>query len=161
MVEWLKGKRALLAISAVALVASFAAGRYLAPTKTETVVQTVEVVKEVEKKVIEKGPVRYQKVIVETPGKDKVTTITLQKDPVTITVDRDVVRKETEYVRETVERDAPRLTLGATIGAPVPSLAPSFGGWIQYRFAGPFTAMVQGEGNATGGSVRTGLGITF
>jgi hypothetical protein len=159
--DWLKANRYWLIACGVLAASGYGAGRFAAPTKKEIVLQTVTEFRDVEKKVVQKGPVKYQKVIVEKPGAERVTTITVQKDPVTITVDRDVIKKETEYVRETVEREAPRLTIGATIGAPIPSLTPSFGGWIQYRFAGPFTAMAQGEGNATGGSARVGLGITF
>ena len=161
--EWMKGKRALLAISAVALVASFAAGRFLAPTKTETVIQTVEVIKEVEKRVIEKGPVRYKKVIVETPGAERVTTVTVEKDPVTITVDRDVVRTEKEYIRETVERKAPAVALFGTVGLGFQGgiSPPMYGLGATVRILGPVTIFAQGEAGPGGGSARVGAGLTF
>jgi hypothetical protein len=140
-------------------VAAYGVGRFATPTKVEKVIETVEVVKEVEKKVIEKGPVRYQKVIVEKPGEAKVTTITLQKDPVTITVDHDVERRTTEYVRETVERDAPRLTLGLTGGLSMDGLEPTWGVAANVRILGPLT--IGASYTRAGNTVQGFAGLTF
>jgi hypothetical protein len=165
-ISWLREHPRAAAVGgmALALVAGVAVGRWWAPTKTEVVFQTVTEFRDVERKVIEKGPVRYKKVVVETPGKDTVTTVTVEKDPVTITVDREVEKKTTEYVRETVERDGPRVMVGLTVGAGFNAggiQPPSYGAIVTGRVLGPLTLGVQGEGNALGGSARGIVGLSW
>jgi hypothetical protein len=151
-------------VGVAVVLGAFAAGRFSAPTKTEVVLQTQTEFRDIEKKVIEKGPVRYKKVIVETPGKERVTTVTVDKDPVTITVDREVEKKTTEYVRETVERDAPRVALFATVGIPFSAgglAPPQYGLTATARVLGPISVLAAGSGGAGGGQGTVGVGLAF
>lgn len=160
MFSWIKANKYWLIGAAVCAAAAYSAGRLSGPTRVETIEVEKIVEKEVVKRVTEKGPVRYKKVVVEKPGAERVTTVTVDKDPVVITVDRDVVRDTEKTVEKIVEREGPKLLLGPTLGASFPLSAPSYGGVIGYR-TGPVWWLAQGEGNAQGGSARVGVAWSF
>lgn len=160
MIAWIREHKYWLLGAAVLAATAYSAGRLSGPTRVETIEVEKIVEKEVVKRVTEKGPVRYKKVIVETPGAERVTTVTIDKDPVTITVDRDVVRESEKVVEKIVEREGPKFLLGPSIGASFPLSAPSYGGVIGYR-TGPVWWLAQGEGNAQGGSARVGVAWSF
>jgi hypothetical protein len=166
MMDWLRARPWWFwgGVGVVVVLGAYAFGRWSAPTKTEVVFQTVTEFRDIEKKVIEKGPVRYKKVVVETPGKERVTTVTVEKDPVTITVDREVEKKTTEYVRETVERDRARVAIFGTVGVPFNAggVQPlQFGLAATATVLGPVSVIVAGSGGATGGQVTGGVGLAW
>ena len=166
--------------------ASFGAGRYMAPTKTletervverqvidekytaakvaearttwerEVVDHTRVVTKYVEGKVIERIEYRDR----ETASSGGTVTVRTEY------VDR-IVKVEVEKVVEVtklVERDCPRVTLAATVGAGFRSGAvspPAYGVEALGRVLGPLVVGAGAEGNATGGAARVIAGIQF
>lgn len=133
----------------------------------------VEVIKEVEKIVQVKGPVRTVTKVVErlVPGECGLPPTILhdtetveEEGPVTTTTD--TVKDEEHSLEElgvtatehTVKRDAPRLTLLFTFGSSVTSPSPVYGGALTYRVLGPLTL-----GAAFDSSLRATMaaGLTF
>lgn len=164
-----------LAVVGVLLVAAgYGAGRFAAPTKETVKVETewksrVEYV-EVEKKVEVRGPVRVRERRVEVPGPQGPTVYvdrTEDQGPVTTTTDTGrtgtMEEQGREVVEKTVTRDAPRFGIFGTAAAgfEAGAVTTAVGVAVTYRVAGPFTLMLQGEGGASGGSARVGVGLTF
>jgi hypothetical protein len=166
----------------IALAASFALGRWAAPTKVTVKEKVVErlVVDEkemarrlsearitwekdvqdhtrIETRYVEGKPVvkiEYRDRDTHSEGTKVVTKIEYV-DREKIVFQEKVVEKE-----KVVERDCPRLTLGASAGYASNLTA---GGWATYRFAGPVAAFAAGEKviGAPEGSFRAGFGINF
>lgn len=165
---WALGAGALAA-------ASFGAGRYSAPTRVETrevtKVETVEVVKWQDRETKVEGPVRVVERRVEVPG-PQGPTVTVEKvverEKVVTVHDSqgtDMAAAASEKVVERlVERDAPRWTVGGTIGAGMASGAlqpPSYGALVGYRLLGPLGLLAQAEGGPGGFSGRLGVTLQF
>jgi hypothetical protein len=114
----------------------------------------VEVIKEVEKRVEVKGPVRVvtrtvERVVPGACGEPPTilhdTEVVEEEGPVTITTD---TTKDEHHELESlgvtatehiVKHDAPRLTLLFTFGTSVTTPAPVYGGALTYRVLGPLT----------------------
>jgi hypothetical protein len=151
--------------AALALVGAFGAGRYAAPTKVEVreVEKVVEVVKWRDREVITKGPVTVVTKTRTVPGPAgptiEVEKVVIREKVVTVhTQGVDTVTETEKVVEKLVERDAPRLTLGATIGW---AGVPTYGAYAGVRILGPLSLMAQGEGGAGVWSARVGAGLTF
>ena len=173
--RWFKGGAA-----AVCLAGAFGAGRYAAPTKVEERERIVERLV-VDEKTIEArvaaAKVTWEKDIIDhtrvetryVEGKPSVRIEYRDRDThsegtkvetKTVYVDREV-KVEVEKVVEKeriVTRDAPRLTLGATVGW---AGTPTYGAFAGVRILGPLTLLAQGEGGAGVWSARAGVGLTF
>ena len=166
----------------IALAASFALGRWAAPTKVTVKEKVVErlvvdekvveerlaaaklvwskdvadhtrvVTKYLEGKVVER--VEYRDRDTHSEGTKVVTKIEY--------VDREKIVFQEKMVEKekVVERDCPRLTLGASAGWDSSITA---GGWATYRFAGPVVGFAAGEKviGEPEGSFRAGFGINF
>jgi hypothetical protein len=182
MISWLREHPRVAAGGAcvVALAAGVGIGRYAAPTKVETRERVVEVYKADEKAVARavsdarstwerevKDNTRIVtkyvegKVVERVEYRDRDTTSSGGKvETETVEVVREV---KVEVVREVekeriVTRDAPRLTLGATVGY---AGVPTYGGFATVRILGPLTLLGQGEGGVGVWSARVGAGISF
>ena len=172
-VTWLRARPwwvwALVAVAA--LVASFGAGRFMAPTKVEVreVTKTVEVVKWRDREVVTQGPVRVVTRTKTVPGPAgptvEVEKIVEREKVVTVhTQGADTVTTNEVVKEKIVERDAPRITLAATVGAGFSSsglTAPAYGLLAMGRIAGPLVIGAQAEGNLQGGSARALIGLQF
>jgi hypothetical protein len=173
--SWVKAHPRATAVAAgvatALLLGSYGAGRFMAPTKVETreVVKTVEVVKWRDREVVTKGPVKVVTRTVTVPGPEGPTVtvdrVVEREKVVTVhTQGADTVTTNEKIVEKLVERDAPRVTLAATIGAGFSSegvTAPAYGVLALGRVAGPFVVGAQAEGNLSGGSARVIAGVTF
>jgi hypothetical protein len=160
------------AATGVALgIAGYGAGRFAAPTKVETreVERVVEVVKWRDRETVVEGPVRVVTKTVTVPGPEGAT-ITVEKivekeRVVTVhTQGADVTTETERVVEKLVERDAPRVTLAATVGAGFSAAgvtAPSYGVLALGRVLGPLVVGAQAEGNLQAGSARWIVGLTF
>ena len=152
----------------------YGTGRFAGPTKVETkdriVYETKTEWRTVETKT--EGPVRIEERWVELPpvvqpvgcppcpGGTEHTRIEFRDPVVTVSASEGASASSGSRETERVEtRDAPRLTLGATVG--LVDLRPTYGGFLTYRFAGPFVLLGQGEGGAGTWSARAGIGINF
>jgi hypothetical protein len=178
--NWLKAHWIWVVTGCVAMVGSFGAGRYSAPTKEEwrsvVSIQTneVEVEKVVERIVEVKGPIRtvtrtVERVVPsECAGVPPVilhdTETIVDSGPTTTTTDtaRDERRKlESTGVtatEHTVTRDAPRLTILGTFGTSVTDPHPVYGGQIMVRVLGPLTV---GAGFDSSLRATVAAGLTF
>jgi hypothetical protein len=167
MISWLREHPRVAAGGAcvVALAAGVGVGRYSAPTKVETreVERVVEVVRWRDREVVTKGPVKVVTRTVTTPGPQgpTVTVDRIVEQEKVVTVHTQGLDTTTEVERLTekvVTRDAPRLTLGATVGY---AGVPTYGGFATIRILGPLTLLGQGEGGVGVWSARAGVGISF
>ena len=178
---WLRDRRAWVVLGGVGLgVAGYGAGRYAAPTKVEERERVVERLV-VDEKTVE-ARVAAAKVTWEKDIQDHSETRVIYKDGKVVERivyrDRDthsegtkVEVKTVEVVREVkvevlreverekiVTRDAPRLTIGATVGW---AGVPTYGAFAGVRILGPLTLLAQGEGGAGVWSARAGVGLQF
>jgi hypothetical protein len=172
--------------AALALIGAFGAGRYMAPTKVEERTREVVVYKTDERavaKAVSDARTTWEK---EVRDNTRIVTKYVEGKPVERVEYRDrdttssggkverqvvevVVEKKVEVIKEVevekiVTRDAPRLTLAATVGAGFSTTgitAPSYGVLALGRVAGPLVVGAQAEGNLQGGSARVIAGITF
>jgi hypothetical protein len=181
MISWLRAHPWWTAAGSgvVAFCAGVGTGYYTLPAeevwRSVVSIQTkeVEVIKEVEKRVEVKGPVRTVTKIVEriVPGSCGAPPTILhdtetveEEGPVVTTVDtakderHDLENLGVTATEHTVKREAPRLTLLFTFGTSVTTPAPVYGGAIMYRVLGPLTL-----GAAFDSSLRATLagGVTF
>ena len=177
MMSWLREhpRWAMACGAAGALAVGFGAGRYSAPTKVETreVVKTeqVEVVRWQDRVVVEKGPVREVTKTVTVPGPQGPTVTVervVEREKVVTVKDSqgtDMAAAASEKVVERlVERDAPRWTVGATVGTGWQGgviQPPAFGALLGYRLLGPLGLVLQGEWGVGGVSGRLGLTVQF
>ena len=188
--EWMKAnpKKAIIiaAVFVGLLLAAFGAGRFLSPTK---VIETVKVVERlvVDEKVIEQR-IASAKTEWEKQVQDHTKVVTkyvegkvierIEYRDREITSSGGTVQTKVEYVdrekivyqekvvekEKIVERDCPRVTLAATVGAGFSAgvvSSPSYGMEATGRVLGPMVVGAGAEGNATGGSARVLVGITF
>ena len=165
---------------ALALVAGVGIGRYTQPTKVvekERIVERQVVDEKAVAKAVSEARTTWEKEVVDhtrvvtkyLEGKvverveyrDRDTTSSggkVQTQTVTIEVEKRVeVVKEVEK-EKIVTRDAPRLTLGTTIGW---AGVPTYGASACVRILGPLSLLAQGEGGAGTWSARAGVGLTF
>lgn len=170
--DWLREHPRVAGVVAVvgALVAGFGAGRLAAPTKVEEkeriVFQTVTEFRTIESTSKTEGPMKKSghTVVEALPGGGRRTTTdwVLERGPTVTLTNTDTSGKQVETKIEEREkivlRDAPRLTLGTTVGW---SGVPTYGGWASVRVLGPLTLMAQGEAGAGTWSARGGVGLSF
>lgn len=177
MIAWVTTNKWWLVGIAVACCGGYGIGRYALPTSEEwrsvVSIQTheVEVVKEVEKRVEVKGPIRVVTRTVErvVPGQCGQpptilhdTEVVEEEGPVTITTDTTTdEHKELETLGVTatehvVKHDAPRLTLLFTFGSSVTSPSPVYGGEVVYRLLGPIT-LAAGFDSSLRATIAAGL----
>ena len=152
----------------------YGTGRFAGPTKVETkdriVYETKTEFRDITKTVA--GPVRIEErwferpAVVVPPGcpacppVQEHTRIEFRDPVVTVTASEGASASSGSRETERVEtRDAPRLTLGATVG--LVDLKPTYGAFLTYRFAGPFVLLGQGEAGAGTWSARAGVGVNF
>lgn len=142
----------------LALVLSFASGRWLAPTKTVTVTHTVEVEKQVDKS---DTRVKEHKttVVVKQPNGASTTTVTEDKSTGTDTVDTTQTASITD-TSKTVTRSKPSISFSILGAENIHSISasPAIGGMVSKQILGPITATAFGLSN---GVVGLGIGLTF
>ena len=179
MISWLRAHWGWVAGGVVVFAAGYGTGYLTLPSeevwRSVVSIQTkeVEVIKEVEKRVEVKGPVRTVTKVVErlVPGECGLpptilhdTEVVEDEGPVTTTTDssrdeqHDLESLGVTATEHIVKRDAPRLTLLFTFGTSVTTPAPVYGGSITYRVLGPLTL-----GAAFDSSLRATMaaGLTF
>lgn len=158
-------KTKIIAVS-VALLASFAAGRYATPDKVVTITKTVETDKksDVTKTDINKKT-RKKIVIVETKKPDgtdqKTTTITDATDTnnKSDSVKSDISKKDDETSKTVTKGDKVTISMLAGAQFNVTNGSPLlYGGSITKPVLGPITLGIWGLSNASGGF---SLGLTF
>lgn len=165
---------------------AFAAGRFAAPTKVEERTREVTVYKADEKAVAKavsdarstwEREVRDNtrivtkyvegKVVERVEYRDRDTTSSggkVETKTVTVEVEKRVEVEKVVEKEKIVTRDAPRWTLGATVGTGIQGGAlqpPAFGGLVGYRLLGPLGVQLGLEGNAVQFSGRAGLTLQF
>jgi asparagine N-glycosylation enzyme membrane subunit Stt3 len=172
--------------AALALIGAFGAGRYMAPTKVEERTREVVVYKTDEKavaKAVSDARTTWErevkdntrivtkyvegKVVERVEYRDRDTTSSggkVEIQTVTVEVEKRVEVEKVVEKERIVTRDAPRWTVGATVGTGFQGGSvspPAWGGLVGYRLVGPLGVQIAGEGNALGGSVRAGVTLGF
>lgn len=150
-----------LIIGAIALLAAFAIGRYLSPTKVVTETKVVEI----EKKSTQtnedddKHKETTTKEVIKPDGTKETTTTTVEDDKKkTSTSEKDIASSKTDTTKE-VSRSISRTTLSALGGVVLPGTPQVvYGGMIQKDVLGPFNIGVYGLTNKT---VGASVGISF
>lgn len=169
-IAWLKDHKWWLVACSVLSVAGYGVGRFATPSKVtvldESVIRwTAGIQEQLSKQTTKASTRKTARVVSEIlPGGGRRTTTdyVLERGPVVTLENRTTVAQSSGTQESssstTKEWDAPRLTLGATIGYDGSIV---YGGFITYRVAGPLVLMGQGEGGAAGWSARVGGGINF
>jgi hypothetical protein len=165
---------------------SFAAGRWGAPTKVEVREREVTVYKTDEKavaKAVSEARTTWEREVrdntrIETryvDGKpsvrieyrDRDTTSSggkVETKTVEVIVEKRVEVEKIVEKEKIVTRDAPRWTVGATVGTGFQGGSvspPAWGGLVGYRLVGPLGVQLALEGNAVAFSGRAGLTLQF
>jgi hypothetical protein len=150
-------------IAVVALAVSFAAGRFLAPIKTITVVKTVTVDNKTNQEAVNEAQ-HTKTTTTETDKPDGTKTITsvTTNDTNTQTNDKSTDSSTTNTTSsKTVERSTARLTISALAGIPISfgsSVTPIYGAQVQKDIIGPINLGVWYLSNNTGG---LSVGVSF
>lgn len=146
----------------VLLAASFAAGRWLAPTKVVTVKEIVEIEKKDKKKEEEKHTTTTTTETVKPDG-TKTTTTVVTEDIHTKEHEKETNISKNKESKEVV-RDKPALNLALLVGSKVEfSQAPYIGqsvigAYISKPILGPITAGLWG---LSSGTVGVAIGLVF
>lgn len=145
-------------ILALALLLSFASGRWLSPTKTVTQIKTVEVEKKVDATNTQIDDHKTTTIVVKPDGTSQ-TTITDDSHTGTKSTDTTQLIDSTEST-ETVTRGSSKLTLSALASSNIHSLgqSPDFGAMVTKQVLGPITATAFG---LSSGVFGVGIGLSF
>lgn len=144
-------------VAIVALAASFAAGRFLTPTKIKIETKIVEVEKK-EKKTATDKKRRVTVVTVTKPDGTKEERKTIDTDSQTRTDEKTDKQRNEQTVSETT-RSSGRLNLSVLGGVTAyPAFAPTFGGHVSKDIIGPVSIGVWGLSNLSGG---VSVGLSF
>lgn len=147
----------LIVGAAILLLASFATGRWLAPTKVVTEIKTVEVEKKVDTTTTQKDEHKTT-VVTEKPDGTKQTVITDDTHTGTKSKDTTVVT-DTSDTTKTVTRDSARVTVSALGAINIHDIStPVFGVSITKPILGPLTVGVFGLSSGVAGA---SIGLTF
>lgn len=143
-------------IAVIALIVAFASGRWLAPTKIKTVVQTVTV----ETKTTNQDANSHEKKIVtETDKPDGTKTIitTVTQDSDTKTIATDNTSSSTTSSKE-IDRSSSRTNIYALGGLHFGDNQPVYGAMVSRDVVGPISIGVFGFSNLTFGAA---VGVSF
>lgn len=139
---------------------AFAFGYYVAPEKIKTEIKTVEVIKEVVKRVVDKSQ-NKRKTTTIVQNKDGSSTTTITEETVTETSSETDKNRDTSIAKDEtkeVTKSGSRLSLSALGGLNLKDGTPVYGGHVQRELIGPITIGVWGMSNVTGGF---SLGLNF
>lgn len=148
-------------LSIVALLTSFAVGRWSAPDKIKTVVQTVTIEKKTDDKTQnEQDHKRYVTVETVAPNGTKIKTTTITDDKGIISSDKSTDNTDlTQTKSKEVDKSSSKITMqflgGLQITAPG---VPIYGVSVSRPILGPITVGFFGMSNKVGG---LSIGLTF
>lgn len=153
-------RRTKIIVSVVALAISFAFGRYLTPTKTETKIVTIT--KEVESKQTDKDTNDHKKTVIHEivkPSGEKDTTTTITDDRSSDTkIDDNKTTDVTKINDKTVTRGDSKVTISALGGYSFDSRRVEYGASVTKPVLGPITLGIYG---LTAPEFGVSLGLQF
>lgn len=147
----------------IALILSFAVGRWLAPTKVKTVIKTVTVESKTNNQTQNiQGHTKTTTTEDDKPNGEKIITTVITND--TSSQSSDKSSQQTSSSSETskeISRSTSRFTISALAGAPISlggAVAPIYGGQLYRDVLGPVGIGVWYLSNNTGG---LSIGVSF